>query len=319
MDKCRLDRSNAKTANCIIETEDGRKFTVSTIESRYDVRRLKEVRELIEKTFGKKELESKELLLAGIDGMSQWATPDAKYRIVTVYNEDNELVSLTTGAQLDLLDEQGKPTGDMVHYVMYAATDLEKRREGTALPAYTSALIDATKNAQEKGKTLKFAIGDCTNSSEKFWNKVGWKRIYQKNSEGNDIGETYTELKFIQPAFNFDPNTGEIAKGAGEVALHLMVDAFDEEAPNKQDIKRAYLAFMDYVVGLPPEAFNNPEAERVQKEYVSKIVNDFIGRLDMGGDLVFMDAKEREEAKKTGAVVYEHASNDHDKAGEEGF
>lgn len=259
----RFRRSSDTSANCTIENGDGRKFTIETIESRND-ERINEVRGLIENTFGRRELESRELLLAGIEGKSEWGTPDAKYRIVMVYNEKNELVSLVTGAKLDLLDDQQNPTNEAIYFVNYVATDPNQRRDGAGREAYVSALIDATREAQEKGQTLMCAIGDCTPKSELYWNKVGWKRPKQKNNEGGDLGDTLTALDYIQPPLNWDSKTGKPAKGAGEVVQHLMMDGFGRSL-GKEDVKKVYLAFMDYIVGLPREAFDSQAAMDTQK------------------------------------------------------
>jgi hypothetical protein len=160
---------------------------------------LSEVQELLEKTFGPEEVDPEEIMRSSVDGLTPWGTEDDRYRIVLVRNQEKKLVSLFAGAQLELLDEKGNPINESVYFGGYAVTLPGKRQKGLAREAYASAIIDATKQARSEGKTLKFAIGECTSSSENFWNKVGWKRIYAKDRGSKE----YSELRYIQPALEF--------------------------------------------------------------------------------------------------------------------
>jgi len=305
-------RSDETLPNCTIECE-GKRYTIEVIENGEDPA-LADVQKLFEDTFGQEEVDPEKILRSAVNGITSWGTPEEKYRIVTVRNEKGELASTFAGAQLELLNEQGQPTGEAAYFVGYAVTNPKLRQKGLAKEAYISALIDAQKEAQNGGRKLKFAIGECTYTSEKFWNSVGWKRVYSKE-EGNQ----YRELEYIQPALDFDEDTGEMAEGAGEAPEHLMVDNFGEGAPNKEEIRQSYMAFMDYNLTWPEGAFNNPEAYGRQRQYVDGITSRFVDSLKSGGDLVFLSAKERVTVKKGGTKILEHNGANHGEAGKEDF
>ncbi len=306
-------RSSETEANCEIEIE-GKKYTIETIENGEDIA-LADVQKLFEDTFGEEEVDPEEILRGAVNGITCWNTPEmTKYRIVTVRNERGELASTFAGGQLEMMDEQGNPTGEAVYFVGYAVTSKKMRQKGLAKEAYISALIDATKEAQSQGRKLKFAVGECTYTSEKFWNSVGWKRVYSEDEPKN-----YSELRYVQPALDFDEDTGEIAEGAGEAPEHLMMDNFGAGNPRKEDIRRAYMAFMSYNVDWPSEAFNNHKAHTRQRQYVNEVEKAFVADLNSRGDLVLLSNKERQDAKKSGIKIKNYTEADHGEAGKEDF
>lgn len=307
-------RSSETSANCVIECE-GKKFTIEVVESGEDVV-LGDVHRLWADTFSEEEVESEDIIRCGVRGVTERGYPQPKYRVVTIKNERGELVSTFAGAQLDLLDERGQPTGESTYFVAYAVTNKEARQKGLAKEAYISAIIDATNESQSQGKKLKFAIGECTHTSEKFWNSVGWKRIYSRDEQG----EEYTELEYMQPALDFDENTGEVAEGAGEAPEHLMIDSFGQEEPNRSDIQRSYEAFINYSdVDWPAEAFRSASAHETKMRYLNRIRSEFVSSLNSGEDLVYLDVKARASAVRRGITVHGHDAADHGEAGKEDF
>jgi len=61
--------------------------------------------------------------------------------------------------------------------------------------------------------------GECTWSSERAWNSVGRRRVYVQTGPNE-----YSELRYVQPALNFDVKTGLPTEDAGEASEHIMVD-----------------------------------------------------------------------------------------------
>ncbi|HCC59898.1 MAG: hypothetical protein A2402_00715 [Candidatus Staskawiczbacteria bacterium RIFOXYC1_FULL_37_43] len=306
-------RSDGISANCEIESE-GKKFRIEVIEDGKDPA-LSEVQELLEKTFSEEEVDSEEILRSSVDGVTPWDTEDTNYRIVTVRDEKGKLVSVFGGAPLDCQNEKGEPTGEQVYYVGYAASARGSRKKGLAREAYISALIDATKRAGEESKQLKFAMGECTHTSEKFWNNVGWKRIYAQTGDKKQ----YTELPYIQPALDFDEKTGEIAEGASECPEHLMIDSFGRMPPSKEDVKGAYDSMLHFCADWPEEAFENPQAFEVNKKYMAGVRAEFHEFLDKTDKLIYLDAENRKKAKKTGVKIRNHTDADRRDAGKEDF
>jgi hypothetical protein len=176
-------------------------------------------------------------------------------------------------------------------------------------------LVDATKEAQSEGRTLKFAIGECTSTSEKYWNSVGWKRAYGKTEKENE----YKEIEYVQPALDFDEDTGKIAEDAGEAPEHMMIDNFGSATITKADIVRSCKAFTDYNIEWPREAFNSDEAHATQKAYLDSYNAGFANMVNSGGELIFLSQQERKDAKKEGLKIKEYKAADHGEAGKEDF
>lgn len=311
--KSHFKRSNEVFPNCFIEIEN-KKFKIEIIENGKDPS-LSDVQALFENTFGKEEVDPEEILRSAVDGITPWETEDTKYRVVTIRDDEGKLVTTVAGASLDLFDEKGEPTGECAYYVGYAVTDPNTRQGGLAREAYISALLDVAREAQKKNKVLKFAVGECTYTSEKFWNNVGWKRVYAQTGDKRE----YTELKYIQPALEFDEDTGEIAEGSGEAPEHLMIDAFGPKTPGKEDVMRAYESLIYFCNDWPREAFNNDRAEKKKTEYLNGIKTNFKDFMDSNGQLIYLDADNREKAVKEGVAVIGYTEADRGQAGEEDF
>jgi hypothetical protein len=309
-----FERSDRHSADCTIESE-GKKFRIEVIEKGEDPE-IKNVHRLFLKTFGKEEIDPQKVTREAVDGYSpDWNTHFPKYRIVTVKDERGRLASVFTGAQLDVLDENGKPTGEAVFSVGYAVTAETKRQKGLAREAYISALIDAAKQAKDEGKTLKFAIGECTYTSEKFWNNVGWKRIYAQTKDKKN----YAELKYMQPALDFDEETGKPTEDADECPEHLMIDSFGRNPPNTEEVKRSYEALLHYNGDWPESAFESSKAHQTHIKYMTGFKTKFKRFLDDHPQLIYLDAENREKARQQGIKIKEHTAADRGETGKEDF
>ncbi len=306
LQKSKWKRSSPDSPNTTIEN-NGQTFLLRTIESGDD-ESVSHIQQLFEKTFGKEEIDPEAILRAAVDGVTATGIPQSKYRIVAVTNENGEIAGTIAGASFALTDASENPTNDMVYFVGYAAMDESTRQGGLAREAYISALIDAKQEAMKQGKNLRFAFGECTASSERFWNNVGWKRIYGKADTG-----TYDELPYMQPALDFDQNSGAPAAGAGTTPEHLMMDSFGANSPSKDDIMRAYTAFMRYnTMDWSREAFASDEAFSLHQSYMQSLRAEIEHFLESHGAIAFLDSSEREELQSTGTLINNHAGPKND-------
>ncbi|MBU6500284.1 MAG: hypothetical protein KGJ89_00400 [Patescibacteria group bacterium] len=296
---------------------NGDKFKIEAIE-RSDSPELTEVQGLFERTFGKEEVDSEEILRAAVEGKTPFGTKDGVvYKVFVVKNAEGKVVSTVTGGSLDLYDEQNKPTGKKMFMVAYAVTDKECRQGGLAREAYTSAIMDSAIDAESDGKELAFAAGEFTYTSENFWNKVGWSRSYMENPEDP---KKYEEVKYVQPALDFDEDTGLPAEGSGEAPEHLMIDSFGQQPPSKIDVMQTVRAFYRWNNIWPQEAFkDNPAAYQAHLDYNNKIADEFEGDLNNNGQLIFLTKEARERARGKGLLFREYAAADHGQAGKEDF
>lgn len=88
---------------------------------------------------------------------------------------------------------QGEPEKAMV-FVGHTTTRGDFRRKGLAKELVITLLEDSAEQSKSQNWNLEVFIGECTRSSERFWNAVGWKRLYLEDKDGN-----YHEVPYIQP------------------------------------------------------------------------------------------------------------------------
>lgn len=290
--------SNWESPTTKIRNREGVEFSISTVENGSDPV-LNEVQALFERTFGEDEVDPIETMKFAVDGVTKSGEEDTPYRVVPIHNEKHELVGTFAGAPLEMLDEDGNETGHSVYFVGYAVTDPSVRQAGLAREAYISALMDAVTQADKQEQKLSFSIGECTATSEHYWNSVGWKRVYVKNP----TTEEHVEVPYIQPALNFNRETG--APTMSEVPEHLMIDSFSG-SPSKKDIASAYMALIEYNAFLPREEFDNDAAFEKKEAYIKSITEAFKDALQSEGELVLLDARTREEMREKGAKILDH-------------
>lgn len=307
-------RTNADSPVTEIEIS-GEKFRIESIESKDDPT-LSEVQTLFEQTFGEEEVDPEEVLRSSVEGKTPWGTDDINYRIFIVKNAEGKVISTVTGGMLDLESNDIEKTKRTMFMVAYAVTDKRVRQHGLAREAYISAIKDAAIRAERQGKHLSFAAGECTYTSEKFWNKVGWKRVYmQVPGEENK----YEETRYVQPPLDFDPATGEPAEDAGEAPEHLMIDGFGSDALSKRDLKDVIRAFYQWNNRWPQQAFKNKDAFTRHNTLVDEIESVFGNDLNEHGDLKLLSQEERKKSQEEGVLIKDYVVADHGNAGQEDF
>ena len=311
----KFSRSNLDSPNTTVERE-GQRYEISAIESGKS-KDIKKVQDLFVKTFGKEEVDPISVMRAAIDGTTAWGTPDiTKYQITVLKNEKGDVQSTVAGGLVEMQDVSGKGTGEATFMIGYAVTDRDARQGGLAREAYVSALMGAAAEAQRRGLKLVSASGECTFTSEKFWNSIGWRRVYgQEKGDPNSL----QEMQYIQPALDFSEKTGKVAKDAGVAPEHLMIDSFGDKPLTKDNIIQTVDAFYRWCNKWPREAFKSDEAYQTHLSHVDGIMKKFQEQLDSLGDLRSLSITEREQVIKTGLKIKEHKDADHGEAGKEDF
>ncbi len=316
VDQLQAESKFARTnegVNTIIEIA-GEKFSIERIKDPESAD-LSQVQSLFEEVFGAEEVDPEEILRNAVGGRSAFdpEQQDIEYKVFTVKDKEGKVISVVSGGILELIRNEDEDTKENIFMVAYAVTDPSARQGGLAREAYISALQHAAEESEQNGKKLAFAAGECTYTSEKFWNKVGWERLYKKTSEGN-----FKEIEYIQPALDFDENTGLPAEDAGEAPEHLMIDGFGESI-KAEDAIATVAAFYQWCNMWPPEAFESDEAYKKHQAYVEEKMAEFKEQFEESGELRMMKKSEREAMQKNGMTVEEFTAADHGDAGEEDF
>ena len=283
---------------------DGMKFELQLVQAE-DEKTVQEVQQLMEETFGKEEVDPIEVLREAIKGTPSVGSEDVtRYRIYVARDENGIIQSLYAGGLVDMNDAQGKPLGEKMFMAAYGVTREESRKRGIARELYVSSMMQAAADAYADGKKLSMIISECTSTSEKAWNAIGRRRAYVQTG-AND----WTELKYVQPPLDWDPDTGMPAEDAGNAAEHIMMQPFDGDM-TKERLSSALDAIYRWNNYRSEKFFHNPEAQKAHFAYIQAIQKQFDSELNAGGELKLLSASEREEMIKKGAVIHEYTEAD---------
>lgn len=316
LEMSKFKRRETSLTQATIE-RDGETFTIHSIEKGDDPL-LSGVQKLLEEKFGKEEVDPEEIMRSAVEKKTPWGThEDVKYKVFAITDSRGEVVSTVAGGHLDLRDAHGKPTKETIFMVAYAVTSPKLEGKGLAREAYISALKNIAADAHGKGKKLTMSAGECTYTSEGFWNRVGWKRVYQEQGTGEK--KVYSEAPYIQPALDFNEKTGLPAEDAGEAPEHLMIDPFEGQTFTRRHVVSVVEAFYRWCNRWPKEAFENNTAHRRHTKYVDKIFKAFKNFVADHGEPILLDSNGRDTLQKRGIKIEEHSEADHGDAGKEDF
>ncbi|MFA5106715.1 MAG: hypothetical protein WC497_00110 [Patescibacteria group bacterium] len=304
VEKSSFTRSTTASPECTIE-RSGKTFTIESIEQA-DHPDIDKIQAMMVKAFSEEEVEPEEIMRSAIEGKDPWGHECVPLRYYTVKDEQGEVLAFCSGGLLDMKDTAGKSTGESVFLTTFAMTDKDKGVLGATYEAYISAIIGAAQEAQAQGKKLSFVAGPTEASSEKFWNATGWKRIYADTSSGDQ--KSLRELKYVEPSLDFDPATGEPTSDQA-VYEHLMVQAFGDRQITKENVRSITQAYSDWSE-WPENAFDSPEAYARSQEYMRSTREQLQSELNRGGELTFLNQRERQRAIRHGSTVDEHVDAD---------
>lgn len=315
MRESRYTRADKTSADTTIESE-GKRFSIEMVpDGKAEV--LSDVQKLFIDTFGTEEVDPEEVLRTAVDGTTFWGSTDAtKYRVHVVRDSAGEVVSTITGGRLQMVDAEGKSLGKQMFMVAYGVTAEKARQQGLAREAYISAIMQAAKDAHAEGQRLTLAVGECVYTSEDFWNKVGMRRVYGEKASKPGA---YEELRYVQPALDFDLATGQVAEGAGVAPEHLMIHNFDDKNPSQEDVLAAVRAVYTWNNTWPREAFENDQALATHQGHVQPIWQEFKQQVQGVDRLVYLDKKSREEMERAGINIENHSAADNGDTGPEDF
>lgn len=296
-------RSAENAPECTIE-HDGKRYEIRLVQEN-DIATMAEIQKLSEETFGEDEVDSIDVLQAGIKGQLPDGSADiARYRLFVARDETGKIQSIYAGGLIEMANTDKQPSGEAVFMGAYGITRPENQRKGIVRELYISSIMQAAADAHAKNNKLVMIAGECTWGSELAWNAVGRRRVYVESGANE-----YTELPYIQPALDFNPKTGLPDENAGEVPEHLMVQFLQGE-PNKERIITAVDSMYRWCNLNPQNFFDTPEAYAIHKEYIANIQKEFSDFLLSHGPLSLLSGGEREELKRKGVAIHEYTKAD---------
>lgn len=305
IEKSRYTRDDPSNFNTGLE-KNGEKFTIGSIES-IDHPDFPKMLDLFRRTFKPDEVDSPETM--------QKYMEEEDMLMHVMKNDKDEVIAALLGYRFDIEGDDSALTGKSVFGVDMVTTDPEYQRKGLARELYISAAMKAEKDAQAEGKKTSFAIGECTSTSEKFWNDVGWKRIYTVDTANKKL----TELKYIQPPVEFDSKTGKAAEGINQMAEHFMTDSLERKTPPTKEEIAAVGAKWLASFAESQDFFESPEAYAAHEAMMQGYVDDFQKQLTGAERVVLLTERARRLLLKRGWTIDEHTAADGGDAGPEDF
>jgi hypothetical protein len=286
---------------------------------------LTQVQDLLASALGPDEVDDEKILRSAVEGKTPEGEQDiTKYAVHVLKSSDGEVLAAVMCGRLDLKREDGTPTGKQMLMVGYAVTKESARLKGFAREAYASAVLEAAKEAKKEGKELIYAAGEAVSTSEEFWNKVGWKRVYATPENAPTAGEQIqpariegvpatveqtpaattdgplVELRYVQPA---------LEEGSAAVPEHLMIHGFGNYAPDKEGILSTVRAFYEWNYGWARHGTDTGMTP-AHKAHVDGIWDAFKKQVDQAGSLQFLSKDERVERQQRGVRIEEHKDAD---------
>lgn len=286
------------------ETKEGEKFFAEILLNPEDPR-VERVHEMLERQFGKEEVDPIEVMKQAMTGRMETGEECPRYLIHVAENK-GEIVGLRTGAVVETVDAKGKVSKkSSIQLGAYSVTSPEARGKGIWKELFRAQREAARKDAASRDLEIKGFMTEAHSDIEPVLNSEGVKRAYIRMKDG-----FFRELPYEQPPLDWNTETGKPAKGAGVVPEHLMLKLTSEA--NKLSSRE----LMEMVRGMyyynnyrEEEYFISDKAYGVHTEFVEGIeqkLADFIGRKTV----YLLSASERETMMHKGVKFIQHQSEE---------
>jgi hypothetical protein len=290
----------------VTNMQTGESFKISVIRETEDAR-LRAVQQMMEDTFDPTEVDTFETLSESVEIGEDPTIEISGYKIICVYNGEGELVALTTGGHLKMLDDKDEPTEVSAYVRCYSICRPEYRQSGLVREAYISAFIDCINESRESGLDFRYVVSEAVSSSEPYQNATNLKRIYVQAGDKH----TYREVAYVQPPLDYDSDTGLPAEGAGPAAEHLMVRRFDGKTPRREDLISLVRTMIVWNALLPKDEFSSTEAYESHRALVKGYMDQFADSLGAAeSNVILLSAKDRIKARNKNILVDDYTDAD---------
>lgn len=209
-----------------------------------------------------------------------------------IEDASGKMVALSNTAYLELERKKGK-SKDAIIFDAYLVTDSKQRGKGLGRELYQNTYQHALKKAKAAGSGLRGIVGEAVNAVEPFMNRLGSRRVYFEDGQGN-----LREAPYIQTPVDWDPKTGKNLQEA--TPEHLMLRLTD----GKQELSSGELltmvrAIYDENYVFPEEFFKSKKALERCEQIVGRYVEELKAALGVAkNDRLFLLSKEEREQKR---------------------
>jgi predicted N-acetyltransferase YhbS len=269
--------------------DDGREVIRSPEAGEFFIRRVQDtndpavqkIHEFLVKEFSKEEADTLETVKAAVEQEVQ------VYRIAE--NAEGRIVALGNMQYLELESSQ-----EAMLFAAYVVTDADYRKAGLGSELYPGFYNFAKEKAKKDGVCIKGIIGEAVDTVESFLNRMGRKRIYFEDENGN-----IREVPYVQAPLDWDKKTGEPKTKA--VAEHLMIRLLDgRQEMQISEIMPMVKAIYEENYTFAEEYFKTKKAYQACEDTVMSHLSELENVLQKAkdGKLFLMDKAEREKKQK---------------------
>jgi len=209
------------------------------------------------------------------------------YRVVE--DAAGRVIAASNTEYLKIEDSQ-----DAMIFVAYIVTAPDYRQKGIGSELYPSFYNLAKEKAKEEGLRIKGVIGEAGEEVESFLNRMGRKRMYFEDEQGN-----FHEIPYMQAPLAWDEKTGKPRQKAAPE--HLMIRLLDErQEMQASEVISMVKAIYEENYIFSEEYFKTEKAYQACEDTVMGHLKELENALQKAkdGKVFLMDKKEREVRRK---------------------
>lgn len=276
-------------------TLDGREHISSSERGEYSVRFVTDAKDAVVrgihrtmvKEFGKEESETltwlRHTIRKDLNRYHVAETPDGK---VAAFSNTQYL-------ELEPAPGHEHDPRESIVPIWHIVSDPAYRNRGVASELYQSFYQDALEEAKKRGNVMKGIIGEAVDSVEGFLNRMGRKRMYFEDREGN-----VHEVPYVCPPVDMDDATGEPREEPVPEHVMLRLISGEERMPNEDLVRMVKAMYTEYVGA--PDNYDTQEAYQKALGYNMGLLDqlaDAVGH-SKDGSVFLMSREEREEKRR---------------------
>ncbi len=274
--------------------QDGRERVISPERSEYGIRYVtnardpvvKKIHDTMVKEFGKEESET-------LTWLRHTIRKDLN-RYHVAETPDGAVAAFSNTQYLELESASGRENNprESIIPIWHIVSDPRYRNQGVASELYQSFYQDALAEAKKRGNAVKGVIGEAVSSVEGFLNRMGRKRMYFEDREGN-----VREVPYMCPPVDMDDVTGEPREEP--VPEHIMVRLVNGEQtmPNEDLLRMVKAMYVEYVGAK--DNYDSEEAYQKALGYNMGLLGELADAIGQSKDgAIFFMSREERDAKK---------------------
>ncbi|OGZ96515.1 MAG: hypothetical protein A3J10_03340 [Candidatus Sungbacteria bacterium RIFCSPLOWO2_02_FULL_54_10] len=286
-------RSRERGIETIISPEKD-SFTIRKLTKPYE-KAAKRTHEFMVEQFGKEESETLNWFRHTIkEGINDYHAME----------QEGEVVAFSNTRCLELEPQEGRPQ-ETILTIWHIAANEELRQKGLGRELCQSFYRDAAEKARTNNQTLLGVVGEVVETAEPFFNRIGKKRTYYEDAEGN-----VREVPYQCPPVDMDSKTGEPLEAP--VPEHMMVWLADnrQEIPAEDLLRMVEAIYFREYLGATDD-YESPEAYARARQSNADLLGGIRSALAEAkdGKVFFMSRQEREARRemlrKQGKDVYD--------------